>query len=88
LAQEVVRLAQEVVRLTPGHHKLKSFSSLIDGGSGLNSTDLFGATDCINGTILPKELFGTYQTNYTVLIDVHRKYGPQNKLDQVTMLRF
>jgi hypothetical protein len=66
----------------------KSFCSLIDGGSGLNSTDLFGATDCINGSILPKELFGTYQTNYTVLIDVHRKYGPQNKLDQVTMLRF
>jgi hypothetical protein len=44
---------------------------------------LFGATDCINGTVLPKAVLGTVPTNYTVLIDVHQKYGPENKLDPV-----
>jgi hypothetical protein len=59
---------------------------LIDSGSGFNLTDLFGATDCINGSILPKEVMGTEPTNYTMLINVHQKYGPEHKLDQVRII--
>ena len=59
-------------------------SSLIDNGSGFNLTDMFGATDCINGSILPKEVLGSDLTNYTVLINVHQKHGPDHKLAPVT----
>ena len=56
---------------------------MLDGPLALNSSDMFAATDCINGTILPKGIFGKDQTNYTVLIDVHLKHGPEHKLDEV-----
>ena len=66
------------------HFLLIFASSLIDNGSGFNLTDMFGATDCINGSILPKEVLGSDLTNYTVLINVHQKHGPDHKLAPVT----
>ena len=56
----------------------------MDGAAGLNASEMFGATDCINGTVLQRDLFGTDYTNYTVLIDVHQKHGPENKYDPVS----
>jgi len=56
------------------------FCSLVDNGANFNSTNLFGATDCINGSLIPREYFGVKTTNFTVLINVHQKFGPLHRL--------